>query len=138
MRKFIILILFSTFYFSAAFAEIVKDIKIQGNKRVSDATIKIYGDIKINENYSEIDLNNILNNLYLTNFFEDVNVELKNGVLSINLVEYPIIDTIIILGEPSKKYKEEIKKLITSKDKGSYIKKNIANDSNIIKKLYSF
>ena len=137
MRKFIILILFSTFYFSAAFAEIVKDIKIQGNKRVSDATIKIYGDIKINENYSEIDLNNILNNLYLTNFFEDVNIELKNGVLSINLVEYPIIDTIIILGEPSKKYKEEIKKLITSKDKGSYIKKNIANDSNIIKKLYS-
>ncbi len=137
MRKFIILILFSTFYFSAAFAEIVKDIKIQGNKRVSDATIKIYGDIKINENYSEIDLNNILNNLYLTNFFEDVNVELKNGVLSINLVEYPIIDTIIILGEPSKKYKEEIKKLIISKDKGSYIKKNIANDSNIIKKLYS-
>ena len=48
----------------------VKKIDITGNQRVSDATIKIYGEIKINKDYSEKDLNNILNNLYSTNFLK--------------------------------------------------------------------
>ena len=34
-----------------------RQINISGNSRVSNETIKIYGDIKINENYTEQDLN---------------------------------------------------------------------------------
>ncbi len=98
-------------------AEVVNEIKISGNKRVSIETIKIYGEISINKDYSEKDLNNIIENLYSTNFFEDINVQLSNGVLKVNLVEYPVINNLIILGEPSKKYQEEITKLIKSKKK---------------------
>ena len=137
MHKFFIFILLSFFYTSILQAEVVKDIQIKGNKRVSNETIKIYGDIKLNKDYSEIDLNNILNNLYSTNFFRDVNLELSNGVLVVKIEEFPIIDTILILGEPSNKYKEEIKKILKSKEKTSYIKNNITNDANLIKKLYS-
>ena len=40
--------------------ENIKKIEINGNERVSDQTIKIYGDIKINEDVNEQKLNQIL------------------------------------------------------------------------------
>ncbi len=137
MRKLLITFLISFLYISPTVAEIVKKIDISGNNRVSDETIKIYGDIKINQNYSDQDLNKILNNLFSTNFFEDVQVELSNNILRVKLVEYPVINQLIILGEPSNKYKEQIKKIISSKEKDSYIKNNIAKDVDLIKQLYA-
>ena len=137
MRKLLIIVLVYLFYSLPTIAEVVNKINISGNSRVSDETIKIYGDIKINENYTEQDLNRILNDLFLTNFFEDVQVELSNNILSINLIEYPVINQLIIIGEPSNKYKEQIKKMIKSKEKDSYIKNNIAKDVDTIKQIYA-
>ena len=137
MRKLLFTTLIYLFYFLPTMAEVVNKINISGNSRVSNETIKIYGGIKINENYTEQDLNRILNNLFSTNFFEDVQVELSNNILNIKLIEHPVINQLILIGEPSNKYKEQIKKLIKSKEKDSYIKNNIANDVEIIKKIYA-
>ena len=137
MRKLFIITLIYLFYSSPIMAEVIKKINISGNSRVSEETIKIYGDIKINQDYTEKDLNKILNNLFSTNFFEDVQIELSNNILSINLIEHPVINQLIIIGEPSKKYKEQIIKLIQSKEKDSYIKNNIAKDVDTIKQLYA-
>ena len=137
MKKVFIFIFIYTIFLSFSKAEVIKNIQIEGNKRVSKETIKIYGDIKLNKNYSEIDLNDILNNLYSTNFFEDVSVQTANRVLKVTVKEYEVIDNIIILGETSNKYKEQIKKIINSKEKGSFIKNNLARDAEIIKRLYS-
>ena len=57
--------------------------------------------------------------------------------MTLNLKEYPIINQIIRRGEPSKKYTEEIKKNLRLKEKSSFIKTYLANDVEIIKKLYS-
>ena len=137
MHKLIIFILISFLYTNFLPAEVINKIKIKGNKRVGVETIKIYGDIVINKNYSEQDLNKILNNLYSTNFFEDVNINLTNGVLTVKLKEYPVINQLIILGEPSTKYKEQIQKIISLKEKDSFIKNNLLNDIEIIKSLYN-
>ena len=135
--KLIFILPVAIFWFSLTSAEILKQVQINGNKRVSDETIKIYGEIKINDNYTEKNINSILNNLYSTNFFEDVKVNLSNGILKIDLIEYPVINQLIIIGEPSNKYKKEIIKLIKSKQKRSFIKNNLSEDIEIIKKLYS-
>ena len=124
-------------FISSSQAEIVKKIVINGNNRVSDETIAVYGDIKTNKDYSEIDLNNILKNLYSTEFFENVDLSLKNQILNINVKEYPIVNQLILIGEKRKGYKEEIKKLIKLKEKKSFIKADLSNDIEIIKKLYS-
>ena len=136
MRKLFIIVLIYFFYSSTITAEVVKKIDISGNNRVSEETIKIYGGIKINEDYSEQDLNRILNDLFSTNFFKDVQVELSNNVLNINLIEHPVINELVIIGEPSNKYKEQIRKIIRSKEKDSYIKSNVAKDIDLIKQLY--
>ena len=48
-------------------SEVVKDLVINGNKRVSDETIVVYGGIQINQDYSEEGINKILKNLYAAN-----------------------------------------------------------------------
>ncbi len=136
MHKLLITFLICLFYSTSIFAEVVKKIDISGNSRVNDETIKIYGGIKINKDYSEQDLNKVLNDLFSTNFFKDVQVELLNNVLKINLIEHPVINELVIIGEPSTKYKEQITKIIRSKEKDSYIKSNIAKDIDLIKQLY--
>ena len=102
MIKIFIKILFLLTLIGNLNAEIIRSIDIKGNSRVSDETVKIYGEIKTNEDYNEQRLNQIINNLYSTNFFEDVKIEIKNDVLEITLIEYPVINNLIILGEPKK------------------------------------
>ena len=84
-------------------AEVLDRIIINGNKRVSDETIILYGKIKIKEDINEQKVNEIISNLNSTNFFENINVELKNKTLILNLKEYPILNQLLIVGEPSKK-----------------------------------
>ena len=137
MRKLLLILALTLITTSFSRAEVVEKVTISGNKRVSNETVKIYGNIKIGKNYSEQDLNKVLNDLYSTKFFKDVRVEIKNGDLKVNLVEYPVINTLILIGEASNKYKDEIKKIISSKEKDSFIKSNISRDVELIKKLYS-
>ena len=118
-------------------AEVAKDVIINGNDRISNETVKVYGGIKLNKDYSENEINDILKNLYETGFFENVEVYLKDNKIIINVKEYPSIDQLIIIGEKSIKYKKEIKKVINSKEKRSLINSNLAKDVDLIKRLYS-
>ncbi len=118
-------------------AEIIKKIEITGNERVSDETVKVYGDVSINQNVDNFKINEIIKNLYSTNFFEDIKISVSNETLFIKLIEYPVINEIIIVGETANKYKEAIKKNIKSKKNGPFVKSLIADDEVIIKKLYS-
>ncbi len=137
MNRLIYLIITIFFFSSYLFAENVSKVEISGNQRVSEETIKIYGEIEINKDYQESDINKVLNNLYSTNFFEDIKIRLENNILYVNLKEYPVISQLIFLGEDSKKIRDQIKKIISSKEKRSFIKSNLSKDIELIKKLYS-
>ena len=132
-------ITFLSFYFliSLAKAEIVQDIKINGNKKISDETIKIYGGVKIGQDYIDKDLDRIIKNLYGTNFFEDINVNLSNNTLTINLKEFPSINQLIVIGEKNSRITKEIKKLIFLKEKQPFIRSKLSDDIELIKRLYS-
>ena len=137
MLRYFKYIFFLSFFITIANADVVKDVEVTGNQRISEETIKIYGNIELNKDYSEKDLNKVLNDLYSTNFFEDIKIELSNNILKISLTEYPLINQLVFIGEPKKKYVEELKRLIRSKEKGSYIKNNLSKDVDIIKKIYA-
>ena len=132
-------ITFLSFYFliSIAKAEIVQDVKINGNKKISDETIKIYGGVKIGQDYKDKDLDRIIKNLYGTNFFEDINVNLSNNTLTINLKEFPSINQLIVIGEKNSRITKEIKKLIFLKEKQPFIRSKLSDDIELIKRLYS-
>ncbi len=137
MLRFAAIILLSFCSITILNAEMVNSIKIEGNNKVSNETIKIYGNIQLDKNYSEIDLNRILNNLYETDFFEDVKVNINNNILEVFVKEHPIVNQLVIIGEKSNNYKKQIEKIINTKQKKPFIKSNIAKDIDIIKSLYS-
>ncbi len=137
MKKIFISIFILILCSVKSYAETAKEILIEGNKRISNETIKTYGNLETNKNYSEKDLDLVLKDLYSTDFFEEVNIELSNNILKVSVKEFPLINQLIIIGEKRNKFKEEIKKLIKSKSKRPFIKSNIANDIDLIKQLYS-
>ena len=118
-------------------AENIDKLIINGNNRVSEETIKIYGGINNFSKYSEKNSNIILKNLYETGFFETVEILFQKNTLIVNLKEYPTINQLILIGEKSNKFKDEIKKIVYSKEKKPLNKSNLAKDVDIIKSLYS-
>ena len=100
----------------------INEIKVEGNNRISKETIFIYGEIELNKDYSEDELDKILKNLYSTNFFEDISIKINKNVLEIKLKEYPVINKLIFTGEKKKALVDQIKKVISSKEKNSFIK----------------
>ena len=134
IKKTFIILLFLT---SSLCAEVVKELKVEGNNRISIETIKVYGEINIGSDYSVQELNEILKNLYATNFFENINLELKDGILKIDLKEYPVINSIVLSGEKSNTIKDSILEKLQLKTQGSFILSKLNEDINLIKKLYS-
>ncbi len=131
------ILIFILLFFSYVNAEEVNKLVIEGNKRISDETIKVYGEIEINKVITEADLNKITNNLFSTNFFEDVSAKIRAKTLIINVSEYPIINQLVIIGEDRKTFQEEIKKLISLKENKSFNRSLLAKDILTIKNFYS-
>ena len=137
-------IIFYKFYFLIIFffttanlqAEIVKNVEINGNERIGDETILVYGEIKKDKDYSQDDINDLIKKLYGTNFFSKISVTLSNGILKITVEENPIINTIVLQGEKTKKFSKAILDIISLKEKSSYIKNDVKNDIEIIRNFY--
>ena len=114
------------------------DIIVSGNERYDKQTIIVYGEINPQVSYDKNDINNILKNLYSTNFFENVQITFENNDLKINVKEYPIISKINIEGEKTNKFKELLLERISSKEKGPFIKDVLEKDISNAKSLYEF
>tara|TARA_B100001063_G_scaffold234654_1_gene252349 strand:+ start:1510 stop:3762 length:2253 start_codon:yes stop_codon:yes gene_type:complete len=130
MYKFLIFFIIFVFKTNLLFSEIVNDIKVSGNDRVSSETIVNFSKIVKGNDYSQNDLNEALKNLYDSNFFENVKLNLENQILLIKVAEYPIIQQITINGIKASKTVKLIKEELTLKDKNPFIKSLVQNDVN--------
>ena len=135
INKIVIFFISFSLFFSLAHAEEIKEIKIFGNKRISEETIKIYGDINLNKDYSEKDLNDIIKKVYSTNFFENVEAKIENNILELRLKEYPVINQLIIMGEKKTSFRDQIKKVISSNKRDHLLNQT---SLKMLKKLKTF
>ena len=121
MRKIIFLTQFFLFLLiNSVYAEKVENIIVTGNERISTETIIIFGEINLNEDLNENRLNLILKNLYKTNFFNDVKVNISNNTLNILVSENPIIQSIKIKGIKAKKLRDPILESLNLKKNTSF------------------
>jgi len=127
---------FFIFVITISYAEIVKKVKVVGNVRVSSETIVMFGDIKINEDYNTQKLNELTRQLYDTDFFSYLEINLINGLLEISVKENPIIQSLIFKGIKAKKHKEAIKEVIELKEKTSYVENKLSRDIQKIKTAF--
>ena len=119
--KFSLIISISIWLMSTgAYSNQLSEVEIVGNQRIPTETIKMFSDLNENLNIEKIDLNTILKNLYDTNFFENVSVELIDTKLVINVTEYPIIENISYTGFKAKKIESAALENLTLKSRSSY------------------
>ena len=123
------------FFVSLGLADIIKEVKIYGNKRISKESIIVFGQISLNANYDSEDLNNILKKIYESNFFNQVDLNIKNSTLVINVAENPIIENVTINGVKSKKLTEYLLEKIKLKNRSSYTEASLLTDLNLMRNI---
>ena len=122
------LILFATVLYS----EVIDNIKVLGNKRISKESIIVFGNIELDKNYLENDLNIILKKLYQTNFFKTINLGIQNKTLNIDLIENPIIESLTISGIKQISLVEQLRTFLSLKERSSFVETLFLKDVNTI------
>ena len=132
---FIVLMLLS----SKAISNTIDKIEITGNDRITDETIRLFISVSKNDEINDIELNNILNDLYETNFFKNIVVNFKDQILLINVEENPIIENVNYNGIKSNRILDLIKQDTFIKSRSSFnenlLKKEKLKIENILKNL---
>ena len=117
MKKFIISIFVYFLFLSInVSAEMINDITVKNNNRISKQTIITYGNIELNKDYNLSDVNQVFRNLYETDFFESLKIDIVDNQLVINVKENKIIANVSTEGVESKRLAEVILKNTFSKE----------------------
>ena len=115
----IVVIFLKIFWFNAN-AETINEIQIKGNDRIADETIMMFSKTNLGDDINENDLNDMLKELYNTNFFKDVSVSIDENILKIVVEENPIIENILYDGIKSNSLKDKITDNLKLKPRSSY------------------
>mgnify|MGYP001304598622 CR=1 FL=1 len=128
LKKIFFIIISFVLLTSLSYAEVVKKIIIKGNQRVSNETIKLFSSIKVGDEITTDKLNEIIDNLYITNFFDKISTNFENQELIIEVEESPIINKIQFKGVKSKTLIDSIRKNLKLKSRSSYNKFQVETD----------
>ncbi len=123
------------FLISSVNAESLKKIEINGNKRISDETIKIFSNLEINQELSKSDLDRAIKSLYNTNFFSNISLTFEDQILILNVEENPIIDNFEITGIKKQSLVEFIKSKIQLAEMKSFDQELLAADLKLIQNI---
>ena len=131
-KKLLIFISIFLLFCNISFSEIVNKIKIEGNVRISSETINIFSQVSIGDDLGLIEIDSILKKIYSTGFFEDVKINFQDNLLTIKVVENPIIQNITYDGIKAQKVKDVITKNLNLKDRYSFNETLLLEDKNQI------
>jgi outer membrane protein insertion porin family len=114
------------------FAEI-KKINIIGNVRVNSSTLESLVDKKI-PNIDSIFINNLTKKIYDTDFFADVKISFNQEILSISVVENPIVNFFYINGIKDSDL-DQVNKIITLKENSIFSSSKLKKDIEATKEF---
>ncbi len=121
---------------SALSAEYVKEITIQGNKRIETSTIENYLKLQVGEEYSSSRADEAIKNLYATSLFENITIRLvSGGNLIVTVSETPFIAKVIFQGNSKIKTSVLSKEMLTMAGE-SMSRAKIQLDVEKIKEMY--
>jgi outer membrane protein insertion porin family len=134
-----VIIFLSIFFTTSAFASSLNKIIINGNDRISDESVKLFIPVNIDDQIDNVKLNQILKDLYDTNFFKDISINFNNQILYIDVTENPIIQNISFKGIKSNRILDILKQETSIRTRSSFneslLKKEKLLIENILKNL---
>ena len=121
MKHLFLILLIFKFTIINAFADVINEVQVKNNNRITKETIITFGGIKLGKDYSEEELNKILLDLYSTNFFSDINFNIEGNILIVDVQERKIVQQIVLNGIPAQKTKKAIIKNLSIREKSPYV-----------------
>ena len=133
MRNLILKIVILFFFLiNSVYAEKIKKFEISGNKRISDNTIIIFSEVKLNEKITKFKLDKVIKNLYKTNFFRNISLNFENETLFLKVEENPIIENLKIEGIKKQSLVDFIKDKIQLAEMRSFDQELLSADLDLI------
>ena len=134
-KLLIILFFLNIFFITKAFSETINKFNIQGNNRVSNETVIMFSSLKIGDNINQNTLNNSLKQLYYTNYFKDVKISSSKGIVTINVIENPIIQKVVINGIDQNNIYEKISEVTLKIEKYPFVESIINDQIKLLKNI---
>ena len=134
-KLLIILFFLNIFFITKAFSETINKFNIQGNNRVSNETVIMFSSLKIGDNINQNTLNNSLKKLYYTNYFKDVKISSSKGIVTINVIENPIIQKVVINGIDQNNIYEKISEVTLKIEKYPFVESIINDQIKLLKNI---
>ena len=137
MKKFGKLCLYTCLLASSkiTLADKIKLIEIQGNKRIETSTVRNYLNLDIGDEINQQKQDAAIKNLYATYLFENLSIDFNNGILKVQLQEFPLITKVEFKGN-SKISNSALKKDTITKVGTSLSNSAINTDVIKIQELY--
>jgi len=114
---------------------VVRDIVVEGNRRIEDETVRSYMRISRGDPYDPALVNDSLKDLFATNLFADVTISRRNGTLVVKVVENPIINRVAFEGN-QKFENKELAKEIQSRSRTVFTRARVQSDVQRLVTLY--
>ena len=131
-KIFIKIVIVSFLFISLVRAETLQKFEISGNKRISDNTIIIFSEVKLNEEITKPKLDKVIKNLYKTNFFRNISLNFENETLFLKVEENPIIENLEIDGIKKQSLVDFIKGKIQLAEMRSFDQELLSADLDLI------
>lgn len=135
MNKIFIIFFFFISLVSNVLADIINDIEVKGNLRLSKQSIIIFSGLNINQDYNSEDLNIAIKKLDKTDFFNKIDFKIINDTLLIEVVENPIIEDLQIRGVKSKSFLKALNEKMDLKNRKPFKDSTYQSDLNLIKNI---
>ena len=108
MKYILIIFLVLNITLNDLFADVINKVEVKNNKRITKESIITFSGIKLGNDYSQDQLNDILLDLYETNFFSDINFNVEGDTLIDDVKERKIIQSIVLNGIKAEKTKKKL------------------------------
>ena len=135
LKKILFVIIFHFIFTHKSYSDIIKDFNIQGNDRIADETVIMFSSLKVGDNLSQDILNEALKSLYYTDYFKNVEISYENQIVNINVIENPIIQTILIEGIKEKNISKKISEVTSKIEKYPFVENKINEQVILLKNI---
>ncbi len=135
LKKILFIIILLLYLTQNSYSDIIKDFNIKGNERVADETVIMFSSLKIGDDLNQDVLNDALKNLYYTDYFKTVEISFKNQVVNINVIENPIIQSVIIEGIKENNINKQISEVTTKIEKYPFVENKINEQVILLKNI---
>ena len=134
-KKIIFLLLFQLFFFQNLKSETISNFIISGNERVADETIIMFSTLNIGDRINSNKLNEALKKLYYTDYFKNVELSIQNQTVNINVIENPIIQSVVIEGVDVDSLYNKIKDVTSKIEKYPFVENKINEQIILLKNI---